>query len=242
MPVILAARPSVRWCGSPCCSTAVTSRDLGRKPGTSSVTMAMLDEGAGKYDSLQLADRAERLGAEVIASSSLDTSFAAVSHLPTSSIPSLGLLADVVRRPQFPADELERVRKEWIASIAREKDQPDALALRVLPPVLYGQAHPYGIPFTGSGTPSRFAALTRDDLLRFQREVLRPDNAIVIVTGAITSAAILPLLEKQFGDWRPEPGTAPVRPAVTDATPATAPSVYCSTGRAHGRRRSSWAS
>jgi predicted Zn-dependent peptidase len=200
--------------------------DSGRKPGTSSVTMAMLDEGAGKYDALGLADRAEQLGADVLAGASLDTSYAAVSALVDQLDPSLGLLADVVRRPQFPDKELERVRKEWIASIAREKTSPDALAMRVLPPVLYGHDHPYGIPFTGSGTPESIAALTRDDLVRFQREVLRPDNATIIVTGAVTPEVILPLLEKQFGDWQPEPGVALTRATIAEAHPATAPTVY----------------
>jgi predicted Zn-dependent peptidase len=151
MQVIVAARPTVPIVRVSLLFQAGYVADLGRKPGTSSVTMAMLDEGAGNFDALGLADHAERLGADILAGSSLDTSFAAVSALSDQLDPSLALLADVVRRPLFPENELERVRKEWIAGIAREK-QPEALALRVLPPVLYGEGHPYGIP---SPVPAR---------------------------------------------------------------------------------------
>jgi predicted Zn-dependent peptidase len=92
--------------------------------------------------------------------------------------------------------------------------------------VLYGDGHPYAIPFTGSGTEASVAALTRQDLLDFQRQVLRPDTVTIIVAGAVTLAQVVPLLEQQFGDWRPEPGVALARPTIPEATPATAPQVY----------------
>ena len=72
----------------------------------------------------------------------------------------------MVRNPAFPQKEIDRVRKEWIAGIAREKQNPDALAMRVLPPLLYGEGHPYAIPFSGSGTEASISALGRDDLSR----------------------------------------------------------------------------
>ncbi len=226
IPVIVASRPGVPVARVSLLFDAGYVADLGRKAGTSSFTMSMLDEGAGKLDALQIADRAERLGADLLLGSSLDTSFAAVSAMTDRLEPSLSLLADVVRRPTFPAGELERLRKEWIAGIAREKTSPDALALRVLPPVLYGAGHPYAIPFSGSGTEESIGALSRADLLEFQRQVLRPDNVTVIVVGAITRDEVLPLLERQFGDWQPTPGVALVKPAIPAAAPAPASRVF----------------
>ncbi|HET9694320.1 MAG TPA: pitrilysin family protein [Steroidobacteraceae bacterium] len=226
IPVIVATRPSVPVARVSLLFDAGYVADLGRKPGTSSFTMAMLDEGAGKLDALGIADRVERLGAELMAASSLDTSFAAVATLIDRLEPSLQLLADVVRRPTFPQAEIERNAKEWIAGIAREKTSPDALALRVLPPVLYGEGHPYAIPFSGSGTEASIAALTRQDLVEFQRQVLRPDNVTIIVTGAVTPDQVVPLLDRHFGDWQPEPGVALTKPSMPEAAPAPAPRVY----------------
>jgi predicted Zn-dependent peptidase len=138
----------------------------------------------------------------------------------------LQLLADVVRRPRFPDHEIERVRKQWIAGILREKTSPDALAMRVLPPVLYGEGHPYAIPFSGSGTEASIAALTRQDLLDFQRQVLRPDNVTIIVTGAVTPGQVVPMLDRHFGDWSPEPGVALTEPSIPDTAPASAARVF----------------
>jgi zinc protease len=226
IPVVVAPRPGVPVARVSLVFDAGYVADLGRKPGTSSFAMGMLDEGAGKLDALAIADRVERLGADLSAGSSLDTSFASVSTLTDKLEPALQLLADVVRRPTFPAPEIERIRKEWIAGIAREKTSPDALAMRVLPPVLYGAGHPYAIPFSGSGTEASIAALTRDDLLDFHRQVLRPDNVTLIVTGAVTPEQVLPLLERQFGDWKPEPGVALAKPSIPEAARATKPRVF----------------
>ena len=224
VPVIVASRPGVPIVRVSALFAGGYVADLGRKPGTSSFAMSMLDEGAGSRDALAFADEAERLGAEFSAGAQLDSSVASLSALTDKLEPSLALLADLVRRPTFPAFEIERLRREWIAGIAREKTSPDALALRVLPPLLYSQGHPYAIPFTGSGTEAAILALGRDDLVAYQREVLRPDNATLIVTGDVTLEAVLPLLERHFGDWTaPADATLarPPMPAVADA-PTTA--------------------
>ena len=226
IPVIIATRPGVPVARVSLVFDGGFVGDQGRKPGTASFAMSLLDEGAGKLDSLAIADRAERLGAQITSAAGLDTAFAAVSMLTDQADPSLALLADVVRRPRFPEHEIERVRKEWIAGIAREKMSPDSLALRVLPPLLYGAGHPYAIPFSGSGTEASVSALTRDDLAAYQRDFLRPDNATIIVTGAVTPATILPLLERHFGDWQPPAGASPPRAAIAAATGSSGTRVY----------------
>jgi zinc protease len=226
VPVIVATRPDV-----PVARVALTFdggfvADQGRKPGTASFAMSMLDEGAGKLDALQLADQAERLGAQLGAGAGLDRATASVALLTDQADASIALLADIVRRPRFATDDIERVRKEWIAGIAREKLSPDSQVMRILPPLLYGGGHPYAIPFSGTGTAESIAALTRDDLLAYHREFVRPDNATIIVTGALTAAEVMPLLEQHFGDWS-APTDAPLRRLeITTATPATAASVY----------------
>jgi predicted Zn-dependent peptidase len=225
LPVIVARRPGVPVARVAVLFDAGYAADQDRKPGTASFTMSLLDEGTKSLGALEIADRAESLGADLSAGSSLDYSSAAVSALKEQLDPSLALLADLLRNPSFPADEIERVRKEWIASIAREKTLPEALAARLLPPLLYGAGHPYAIPFTGSGTEASIAALTREDLVDFQRDWLRPDNATLVVVGDTTAAEVLPMLERHFGSWQ-----APATPRPTKTLPpaaaGTAPRVF----------------
>src|SRR5690606_36327947 len=116
--------------------------------------------------------------------------------------PALALYADVIQRPRFDAAEIERVRAQWLSGIAQEKTRPGSLAMRLLPPLLYGREHPYGIPFTGSGDESSIAALQREDLVDFHRDWVRPDNATLLVVGDIGLDELVPLLAKQLGEWK----------------------------------------
>ncbi len=178
------------------------SADAGRKLGTSSFAMTMMDEGAGDRGALEFASATEALGASIGSSASLDSASVTLSALQDQLEPSLALYADTVLRPRFDASEIERVRAQWLAQIAQEKTRPNSLALRLLPPLMYGTDHAYGIPFTGSGSEASIASLTREDLRDFHRDWLRPDNATLIIVGDTTFAQIKPLLEKQFGAWK----------------------------------------
>ena len=82
----------------------------------------------------------------------MDNTTISLSALKANLPASLDLLADVVRNPAFKPEEVERKRAVLSPRIAKEKTEPQGLALRVLPPLLYGSGHPYGVPFTGSGT------------------------------------------------------------------------------------------
>jgi zinc protease len=196
--------------------------DQGRKPAPRASSWGCLTKAPDRAGALQIADRTQSIGADLATGSSLDTSFGAVSALTERLDESIELLADVLRHPTFPPDEIERVRKEWIAAIGREKTSPDALAYRVLPPLLYGDGHPYAIPFTGSGTEASIAALTRDELVAFHRDWIRPDNATLIVTGDVAPDTLLPLLEKHFGDWRPGASAPPAKPLPAASRPTAA--------------------
>src|SRR3546814_20491250 len=104
--------------------------------------------------------------------------------------------------------EIDRVKAQWIAGIAQEKARTNSAALRVLPPLLYGDDHAYGIPFTGSGTEAGIASLARDELVAYQQQWLRPENATVVVVGDTPLAAIVPALDRHCGAWKGS-GNAP---------------------------------
>ncbi|KAF1007673.1 MAG: putative zinc protease [Luteibacter sp.] len=207
--VVLAERHTVPVTQIQLLFDAGYAADQGRKLGTASFTSALLNESTTDLDSVEVSRRKERLGAIIGSSCSLDTCSVALNALNSELQPSLELFADVVRHPAFKTDDIERVRGQWIAGIAQEKTEPTSLALRALPPLLYGKQHAYGIPFTGSGNEKAIASLTGDDLAAFQRDYLRPDNARILVAGDTTLEAILPRLDAVFGDWKAPAGAIP---------------------------------
>lgn len=186
----------------------------GGKLGAASFTGAMLDEGTRTRSAQDIAESLEALGATMGAGSTLDTTGVSMSALSDNLRPSLDILADVLRNPSFDADEIEKLRGRWIAAIEQEKASPVQLALRMLPPEIYGADHAYGVPFTGSGTIASITSLTRDDLTRFHQTWLRPDNGTIFVVGDTTLGAIKPLLERAFGGWRVPDGDVPQKNVV----------------------------
>ncbi|RZA24869.1 MAG: insulinase family protein, partial [Lysobacteraceae bacterium] len=199
--------------------------DLGKKLGTANFALQMLDDGAGDYGALELAARQEDLGAQIAVGAGLDSASVALSALSDKLPESLDLLADVLRRPTFAPEEIERVRATWIAGIKQEKARPQTAAMRIMPPLLYGPGHPYAIPFTGSGTEASIASLTRDDLVAFHGNWLQPDKARIVVVGDTRLEQILPLLEQRLGSWK-TPADAPALPAIPAVAAPAASRVY----------------
>jgi zinc protease len=199
--------------------------DAGTKLGTANFTLAMMDEGTKKRSALEISAEAESLGAQIGTGSNLDMSTVSLSALKDQLEPSLELFADVVRNPAFADDEIERLRGRVLAGIEQEKNQPVGMALRTLPPLMYGDDHAYGIPFTGSGTTESVASLSRNDLVGFHQTWLRPDNASIFIVGDVTMDEIKPLLEEQFGNWKPPRTPLPSKNIAAVERPE-APQVY----------------
>ena len=199
--------------------------DAAAKPGTARLAMLMLQEGTKTRTSLEIADRAESLGASLAVGSSLDRSFLNMNSLSNRLPESLELYADVLLNPTFPDKELERLRGQTLATIQQEKAQPSAVINRVLPRLLYGEGHAYATPSSGTGTEEAVSSLTGAELGAFYRRWVRPDNSVLLVVGDTTLAQIQPLLEQRFGSWR-----APTEPVPKKNIPvvqlAAKPHVY----------------
>ncbi len=179
------------------------------EPGTSSLAMAMLDEGTRTRTALEISDELARLGAYFGAGSGIDASGVSISALKENLDESLELYADVVLNPAFPQKELDRLRKARLAQIKQEKTQPIGIALRVLPALMYGRDHAYSLPLTGSGTEESVARITRDSLVNYHQTWFKPNNATMIVVGDTTMEEIKPKLEKLFRRW--QPGNVPTK-------------------------------
>jgi zinc protease len=129
----------------------------------------------------------------------------------------------VVLNPSFPEKDFERLKKNQLVAIQREKVTPVQMGLRVFPELLYGKNHAYGNPLTGSGTESSVKSIAREDLTKFRTDWFKPNNATLVIVGDIAMAEIKPKLEKLFNDWKS--GEVPVK-TINDVEPNEKPVVY----------------
>ncbi len=185
------------------------SADPAGMEGLATLAMAMLDEGTSSRSALDIATELDALGASLSTSASLDMSSVSLSAVASRLQPALDIYRDIIRDPTFPADELERLRPRIVAGIAQEKASPFQAALRILPPLLYGDEHPYGVPMTGSGYVRSVQAIQRDHIVDFYRQRLAPQNSQLLVVGDIDMATLKPMLEARFGDWRNNQASPP---------------------------------
>lgn len=198
LPVLLMEKHEVPLVQVNVLIKAGAAMDPASRSGVASMTAAMLDEGAGPRDALQLADAIEYLGARITTGAGQHTSVISL-HTPLSRLDSaLNLLADITLRPTFPAGELDRQRRERQTMLTQWRDQPRSIASVIVNRTLYG-AHPYGVPMQGNVTT--LTAMTVADLQAFHTTWYRPGNAAVIVVGDVQPAAMRARLEAAFGGW-----------------------------------------
>ena len=167
--------------------------------GLQSMVMSMLDEGAAGMSSQQLAEAEERLGANIETGGSLDRSSVTLSALSANLAPSLTLLGDIVKSPSFDPVEFERARAQRLTAIQQMQKDPNGIAQRVLPTLLFGASHPYAT--LAGGDAAAIARFTRDELVGFKDAWLRPDRMKIFVVSDRPLAEIQPLIDAEFGQW-----------------------------------------
>jgi zinc protease len=210
-----AAVPTVRVAVS---FDAGYAADPSDKRGLASMLNIMMSEGTTTLSAIQLAETEERLGADVGVYSTQDRTVASLRAVKPNLKASIALLGDLVKNPAIAVKDLDRVRVQQLTRISGEMEQPQGVATRKLPALIYGPNHPYGGPLSGSGEPATVESLTRDDLMKFHGAWIHPAKAEIFVVGDTTLKAVTALLNKEFGNWKPAAAPAPAK-AFTSPIP-----------------------
>jgi predicted Zn-dependent peptidase len=174
--------------------------DPAGKTGLASMTAAMMMEGAGQRGALELADAVDHLGARL--SVAADHHVTGIRlHVPVARLDSaLALMGDVLLRPTFPAQELERKKRERLTTLLQWRDEPTALVSVQFDRALYGESHPYGV--ITQGTEQTIRGMSAEDLRRFHAAWFVANAAKIVVAGDVQPGALHEKLERIFGKWQ----------------------------------------
>ncbi|MBK8597526.1 MAG: insulinase family protein [Holophagales bacterium] len=179
--------------------------------GLASLTTNMLDEGAGALDAIGFGEAVATLGGRFNANASREAVVANLTILSRNFGKGAGLLADAVRRPRLEAKDFDRVQRLTLDELTQSTNQPAVVAGRVAAVALFGSAHPYAWPMTG--TPETVKGTSLDQVRAAHAALLRPDTLTLLVAGNLSAAEAKAALEKSFGDWKAG-GPKPARPAA----------------------------
>jgi len=186
------------------------------KQGLSGVVAAMMREGTKTRDGEALAKALQLVGSPVTVTIADESGSIGFSSTTERFGDALNLMADMLLNSTFPTDALERLRSQRLVTLTQANAQPRAIGTRVFKHVLYGSSHPYGQDVTEAS----IKAISRDDVVSFQKSYFQPGRAIITVVGDITPAAAKTAVDKALAAW-PAGGS---RPAFTyPALPATHP-------------------
>lgn len=198
------------------------SGDPSGKPGLAGVAADLLDEAAGPYDAIQLADAFARLGSQLITEVGSDVVTFGFTTLDRFFPQALALLGEVMQRPRLAESDLARVRELRLSRLRQLSSSASAAADRTFYRAVFGE-HPYGHGVLG--TSRSLTAITLDDVREFRAARFAPADATLIVGGNLDQAAVVNAAQAALGGWHAEGAGAPTSPRIAMPAAAAAPSV-----------------
>jgi len=141
----------------------------------------------------------ESVGASVGVSGGTHTTGFGTKSLVEDLPLALDILADVLRHPTFPSDDVEKLRGEILTNLEERAHDTRRLAGLTFHELAYPKEHPYSRSLIGyTGTVSR---LSRDDLAGFYANGYGPQGMVIVVVGAVETTDVLAQIEAVFGNW-----------------------------------------
>jgi zinc protease len=190
--------------------------DPANRAGLADFVASLLTRGAGGKTAPELASAMEALGTELSSSAGWDSCQASFTSLSSRFAEALGLLRDVVVVPTLATDEIKRLQAERVDELAVEFEEPRTIARAVASKVLFG-AGAYGHP--RRGTPASVGSFTQADIVKLHKQVFRPDNSILVISGDFDRRELLTTVKNIWGKW--ERPTAPLLPVPNTKIPPT---------------------
>lgn len=189
--------------------------DPAGKAGLANLTAGLLRKGTKTRSATQIAEEIDFVGGSLGAGADWDATFATCRVLSKYFDTGLALLSDVILNPTFKEDEIERLKRQTLAGIKQQKDDPESVAEDKFRKFVFGD-HPYGQP--REGTEESITTITGDDIVNFHRKYYVPNNAVLAVVGDVKSADVIKKVKAKFSQWN----KAEVAPLSLVETPSIA--------------------
>lgn len=212
----------VPWGMTPTMDVIVSVRagniDDGEQTWIADLTAAMMEEGFAGMDRAEIGARFGAMGGSLNTSVTQSNTLMGSYVLAEHGEDALHLIADAVRRPDFPADAFERIRSGMSRDIERRRLEPGSQAFVTAFHTLFPEGHPYhfGLP-----RPGQIDTFTLADVRSFHDRNFSAGRTHLYIAGRFDTLEMEAAVRDAFGDWpRGAADTAP------QAVPARGPAVH----------------
>lgn len=179
--------------------SAGTVHDPPALPGVAYFVARVLDRGTDSRSADEIADWLDERGVSLSIKAARHTINLAVDCLREDFDAILGIVAESLRHPAFPEDQVALRRLEILTRLKQDEENPAARAGEALFPLLYGPQHPYA--WRGRGTPESIERIGRAELLDYHRARFVPGRISIAIVGDVEPARAVSAAARAFGDW-----------------------------------------
>ncbi|MDQ1591353.1 MAG: zinc protease [Pyrinomonadaceae bacterium] len=191
------ATPTISLRGSLRAGSYFEPRD---KPGLARLTADMLERGTLRRTKFQLAGDLEAVGAEVEFSADPFSVQIAARALAKDLSLLLGTLAEQLREPAFPADELEKLKQQAVAAVQEQQANTRLRAYEKFSQLTYDPANPFYV-HGGEQLIKSLNSITVEDVRRFYESRYGGRSLVLSVVGDVEAAEVQRLFAEAFGEF-----------------------------------------
>lgn len=167
--------------------------------GLSNLLSMCIDEGAGKFNALRLADEFEILGAQFYVVADSDLIVISLQVLIENFIPAVKLFRSVITEPHLNEEDFNREKRKVLVRINQLKMEPDYVADISFEYFLLGKDCAYAYPVIGKENDIR--SIHNQAIRNFYSQKFTPLNSALIIVGNINTDSLYKTLDDEFYGW-----------------------------------------
>jgi len=187
--------------------------DQEEKLGIADFTASGLMRGSERRDHQQIYDALESCGASLSCSAGVHATGFSGRALAEDLPLLLDTLAESLRQPVFPGEQVEKLRAQLLTGLAIRAQDTAEMASLTFDQIIFAH-HPYSRP--EDGYPETIKAIQREDLVEFHHRCYGPRGMVIAIVGAVEPQVVLEGVQHALGDWfNPDQPETPCLPPLT---------------------------
>jgi zinc protease len=191
------ATPTISLRGSFRAGSYFEPRD---KPGLAQITANLLERGTKRRTKLQLANDLESVGAQLAFSADPFAVNVAARALSKDLPLVISTIAEQLREPAFPADELEKLKQQLIAVLQEQQSNTGYRARERFTQLIFDEASPFYMP-GGERLIQSIGSITVEDVRSFYTKFYGGRSLIISMSGDIEKTDVQRQFEEAFGPF-----------------------------------------
>lgn len=169
------------------------------KIGVANLITDIMMEGTKNKTPIELEEAIGDLGANISLYTGRESINLRVNCLSSKFADVYNLVEEILMEPRWDAKEFERVKRQTLETINRNKANPNAISAEAFNKLIYGNEHIFGYPTIG--TQASVESITLDELKGYYNNFFSPSVTHVAIAGDISQANAINTFKSLEAKW-----------------------------------------